>query len=158
MSHETIGRSDEWYTPKYIFDALQTEFDLDCASPEQKTFVPCKNRIISSSLSHEWNGFVWLNPPFGGRNGLIPWIDKFIDHGDGIILTPDRTSAHWWQHLAMNTDAVLFIDGKVKFIKPDGTTGDQPSNGTCLFSIGKKGKTALNNANKNKLGILYINQ
>lgn len=34
MSHEAAGKSDEWYTPKYIFDALNTWFDLDVAAPE----------------------------------------------------------------------------------------------------------------------------
>ena len=33
MSHwEATGKSDEWYTPKYIFDALGAEFDLDPAN------------------------------------------------------------------------------------------------------------------------------
>lgn len=30
MEHEpSIGLSDEWYTPKHIFDALGEKFDLD---------------------------------------------------------------------------------------------------------------------------------
>ncbi len=34
MSHwEASGESNEWYTPKYIFDALGTRFDLDVAAP-----------------------------------------------------------------------------------------------------------------------------
>ena len=28
-----VNTSDEWYTPKYVFDALEEEFDLDVASP-----------------------------------------------------------------------------------------------------------------------------
>jgi hypothetical protein len=40
-----------------------------------------------------------MNPPFGGRNGLAPWLDKFFANGNGIALTPDRTSAPWWQDM-----------------------------------------------------------
>jgi len=154
--HETKGKSDEWYTPKYVFDALGCKFDLDVASPTQETFVPASNFIFDSSLDRAWNGFVWMNPPFGGRNGIIPWLDKFVEHSNGIALTPDRTSAPWWQDIARKVDAVLFVAGKIKFIKPDGTTGDSPSTGTTLFALGDKGVQALKNAEKNKLGKLYI--
>lgn len=158
MSHEQKGITDEWYTPKYIFDALGCEFDLDIASPDKETFVPAKNKITSNSLEMEWNGFIWSNPPFGGRNGLIPWNNKFIDHSNGIHLTPDRTSTKWWQDLAKQSWAHLHIYGKVKFIKPDGTTGDQPSNGTTLFAIGHIGVHALLKAERSGLGIVFVNR
>jgi hypothetical protein len=29
---EAAGQSDEWFTPKYIFDAMGVEFDTDVAS------------------------------------------------------------------------------------------------------------------------------
>lgn len=44
------GASDEWYTPKYIFDALGCQFYLDVASPPAQTHVPCRARLTSSSL------------------------------------------------------------------------------------------------------------
>ncbi len=156
--HEQIGQSDECYTPKYIFDALGVSFDLDVAHPKDSlTLVPTDRFITEDSLNKDWKGFIWCNPPFGGRNGLIPWIDKFCIHGNGIILTPDRTSAPWCQTLFKQTDGVLFIDGKVKFIKPDGTRGNSPSTGTCLFAIGSKGVDALRSAQKKGLGKFYYN-
>lgn len=157
MSHESNGVSDEWYTPKYIFDALQLRFDLDVASPVQETFVPAINRFTENSLEKDWFGQVWCNPPFGGRNGLVPWIDKFIEHGNGIILTPDRTSCDWWQKLVHETEACLFIKGKVKFMRPDGTYGNQPSNGTTLFSMGFYTTNALARAELAGLGKLLYN-
>jgi len=155
MSHwEKEGKSDEWYTPKYIFDALGCVFDLDVAHPEINTNVPCNKYLTKDSLDLDWDGFIWMNPPFGGRNGLIPWIDKFVLHGNGIALTPDRTSAPWWHDLARKSDAILFLAGKVKFINAEGITGNQPSNGTCLFAIGEKGVEALIKAEQNGLGFL----
>jgi hypothetical protein len=141
--HEKIGISDEWYTPKYIFDALGCTFDLDVASPIQKTFVPSISFITENSLTTNWYGFIWMNPPFGGRNGINPWMDKFFAHGDGIALTPDRSSAPWWQKAAKKSDAILFLSPKVKFMRPNGSYGKSPANGTTLFALGKKGVDAL---------------
>jgi hypothetical protein len=91
-------------------------------------------------------------PPFGGRNGIKPWLDKFFAHGNGVALTPDRTSAPWWQEAAGKANSVLFIAGKVKFIRPDGTLGKSPSNGTTLFASGRRGLEALDNARRAGLG------
>lgn len=138
------GASDEWYTPAYIFEALGCVFDLDVAAPVVgPRHVPCLTYLSARSLESDWQGFVWMNPPFGGRNGLDPWLDKFIAHGNGIALTPDRTSAPWWQRMAVASDAVLFLAPKVKFERPDGSVGRQPGTGTALFAIGDEGVAAL---------------
>lgn len=116
-----IGKSDEWYTPKYIFDSLGINFDMDVAAPKHRIYchVPANEFITELSLLQPWSGFVWMNPPFGGRNGIQDWLNKLAIHGDGIALTPDRTSAPWWQEAAKKCDALLFVAGKIKFIKPE---------------------------------------
>lgn len=152
---EGIGASDEWYTPKYIFDALGETFDMDVANAAVGgAHVPCRASIGVDSLSREWQGFVWMNPPFGGRNGLMPWLDRFFAHGNGIALTPDRTSAPWWQKANQNADATLFIAGKVKFERPDGSVGKSPSTGTTLFASGIRAVNALDRADSNGLGCM----
>lgn len=149
------GASDEWYTPKYVFDALGCRFDLDPANAAVGgAHVPCDRSYGSDGLEAAWEGFVWLNPPFGGRNGIRPWLTKFFAHGNGIALTPDRTSAPWWQEAYSRTDAVLFVGGKVKFERPDRTIGKSPSNGTSLFAIGATGVAALERAAAMGLGVL----
>lgn len=152
---ESSGKSDEWYTPKYIFDGLGCRFDMDVAAPAKRTHVytPADQFITENSLDIEWNGFVWMNPPFGGRNAIAMWLAKISEHGNGIALTPDRTSAGWWQFYARWADAVLFVAPKIKFIKPDGTTGDQPGSGTTLMAFGVHAKEILL---KSKLGITKI--
>lgn len=156
MSHwEAEGQSNDWYTPKYIFDALDCRFDMDVAAPfDGPLHVPCDNWITSNSLVRPWHGFIWMNPPFGARNGIRPWLLKFYAHNDGIALTPDRTSAPWWQDAATGADAILFIAGKVKFIRPSGDVGKTPSTGTTLIAAGKRGVAALQNANRMGLGVL----
>jgi len=148
--------TDEYYTPKYVFDALETSFDLDAASPVNRTYchVPAKSYITENSLEKQWFGFVWLNPPFSGRNSKTLWLDKMKRHGSGIVLTPDRTSAPWWNKAAKEADAVFFISpGKVQFILEDGAVAKSPSTGVTLFGYGFQAVTCLLRAERNGLGI-----
>lgn len=151
---ETSGKSDEWYTPPCVFEALGCAFDLDVAGARY-AHVPASGVILSDSLNTPWTGFIWMNPPFGGRNAITPWLDKFILHGNGIALTPDRTSAPWFQDAMPEMDAILFTR-KLKFLRPDGTEGGSPSNGTALMAIGWQGVAALHRAASVGFGILSI--
>lgn len=156
--HEQDGMSDEWYTPRYIFDALNCNFDTDVAAPVDRTYchVPADVFITENSLDLVWNGFCWMNAPFGSRNSKGVWLDKLSAHGHGIALTPDRTSAPWWQHAARKASAIFQVDGKIHFIKPDGTTGDSPSTGTTLFAYGGMATVALAKAELNGLGLIFV--
>lgn len=155
--HERPGKSDEWYTPPYVFKALGAQFDLDVASPGAHiaTHVPAADHISRDSLNLEWWGFVWMNPPFGGRNGLTPWLDKFLKHGNGVALVPDRTSAPWWTYYAPKMDALLFVAPKIKFIPGRGAKASSPAQGTTLMALGPHGYTALRNAACAGLGALF---
>ena len=130
------------------------DLDLDVAAPrDETTHVPASGFITHGSLERAWSGFVWMNPPFGGRNGLKPWLDKFFQHGNGIALTPDRTSAPWFHEAWTKAHLVLFTP-KLRFIRPDGTDGKFPSNGTALWAAGDQASVALRAAADRKLGIL----
>lgn len=143
-AYETRGQSDDWFTPAYIFEALGERFDLDVAAPpEGPRYVPADWWFPCDALALEWWGFVWMNPPFGHQKEKRLWLSRFFNHGCGIALLPDRTSAPWWQEAASQSDAVLFMDGKVKFERPDGSIGEQPGTGTCLFAAGPRAVEAL---------------
>lgn len=121
-AYEKQGESDEWYTPRYIFDALGLSFDLDVACPpEGPRHVPAANYFYEGALERVWHGLVWMNPPFGHQSTKVLWLQKFFEHGNGIALLPDRTSAPWWQKFAPLADAVLFVTPKVKFEMPEGS-------------------------------------
>lgn len=152
---DTPGRSDEWYTPPAVFDALGCRFDLDAAPARHvtKSHVPAAEIVVGDGLAADWDGFVWLNPPFGGRNGIAPWLDRFFDHGNGIALTPDRTSAPWFWNAWERADLVLFTR-KIRFLRPDGTEGVSPSNGTALWAVGDRGCDAIRRASVAGFGIL----
>lgn len=155
----SVGASDEWYTPKYIFDALGCRFDIDIAAPwAGGPHVPAGVWLTAEedALSYYpfWRGsYVWMNPPFGGRNALEPWLDCFFDNGNGIALTPDRTSAPWFRKAWAQADLVLFMP-KVRFIRPDGSEGKSPSTGTALWASGERAIEALRRAGEHGLGIL----
>lgn len=95
-----------------------------------------------------------MNPPFGARNSLAPWLDKFFTHGNGIALVPDRTSAPWWQTYAPKAKLWLFVSPKLKFIGADGKPGESPAQGTCLWAVGEQGVKALHRAARCGLGTL----
>ena len=101
LHEQSIGATDEWYTPARVFDALGCRFDMDVSAPDDRRFVctPTSRWISVDSLEHDWEGFIWMNAPFGGRNALRPWLREFFAHRNGIALVPDRTSAPWWQQI-----------------------------------------------------------
>lgn len=160
----SAGASDEWYTPAYIFEALGETFDMDVAAPH---LLPSwiGDRLVAQNPrggrlwnwkggpDHPWQGFIWMNPPFGGRNAVDEWLTKFFNHGNGIALTPDRTSAPWFRRAWDRADMALFTP-KVRFIRPDGSTGNSPANGTCLWAAGDRATQALDRAAAAGLGIL----
>jgi hypothetical protein len=149
-----LGKSDEWHTPKSVFDALGCRFDLDVAAPVGGPLhVPCESWYDHASLERLWFGFVWMNPPFGGRNALFPWMSKFFDHGNGIALTPDRTSAPWFHWSWPRAAAVLFAR-KTPFLLADGSKAGSPAFGTVLWAVGDKAVAALKTAQASGFGLL----
>lgn len=156
LHEQCVGATDEWYTPPHVFRALGCSFDTDVASPGKSVtpWIPAHRFIQTCSLTEEWNGFVWMNPPFGTRNGLVPWLEKFFAHGNGIALTPDRTSAPWWQQFTPRAELILFVAPKLKFIGANGRPGASPAQGTCLMAIGPRGREPLFRARADGLGVL----
>jgi len=157
LHEQCLGATDEWYTPPHVFEAMGTQFDLDVASPGMNVtpWIPSWGFITDRSLERAWNGFVWMNPPFGGRGALEPWLEKFFAHSNGIALVPDRTSAPWWQKHAPRADLALFVARKIKFIGADGQPGNSPAQGTTLLAAGKRGVRALLDASGRGLGSIF---
>lgn len=141
-------KNDEFYTPKFIFDALKCEFDIDVASPvSNKTNVPAKIKYteLENGLNQEWKGFIWMNPPFSKAE---PWVDKFINHRHGIALLP--TSKAKWFHRIWHTDATfLLLPSSFKFDKPDDLRADifMP---TVLVGLGQYAQQILLNSDLGK--------
>lgn len=175
-THEqSVGATDEWYTPAYIFHAMGLRFDLDPAHPprddlpidawlhpergEWANHGACCPKFITpdlDGLTRRWAGRVWMNPPFGARNGIVPWLKRFMEHGDGVAFVPDRTSAPWWQHFAPQACALLFVSPKVKMLSPHGLEpSSSPAQGTTLLARGAESVAALRRAETAGLGKVW---
>ena len=143
--HQRPGHSDEWFTPRAMLDAIGLTYDLDPASPGPNHWVPARQVFTKADdgLAQPWNGLVWLNPPFGGRNGQVPWLRRFFEHGRGICLVNALTSSGWFHEWAVRADAMLFPKGKTKFVRPDGTVQAQPPMGVVLLACGDEASNAL---------------
>lgn len=148
--HEpSIGASDDWYTPPEIFKALDLTFDLDPCSPGAGHWVPARKVYTKADdgLSKPWKGLVFMNPPFGGRHGHVPWLKKFLDHDNGVAIVRAYTSSDWFhEHVAPLAKAMVFPRGKTKFIRPDGSIGKSPGHGVVLLGMGARCADALRNS------------
>ena len=144
-----VGASDDWYTPREIFWSLGfggvAPFDLDPCSPGKSHWVPAAKIFTKEDdgLSQEWHGTVFMNAPFGGRNGHVPWLKKFIEHGDGIAIVRAYTSSGWFHRWATKAETMCFPCGKTKFIRPDGSIGKSPGHGIVLLGIGDTANCAI---------------
>ena len=122
--------NDLLQTPKYIYEALGP-FDLDpCAGPETSIAkVNWWDGRGEDGLALEWQGLVYCNPPFSEKE---KWITKFLQHGNGILILPERGSAPWFGPLAQAAGKYFVMGKKINFI------GGSSSNnvGSCLFPLG----------------------
>jgi len=124
-SHQqTVGRSQNHITPKWIIDRLGP-FDLDPCAADPRPWPCAATNRTTHGLERDWFGFVYLNPPFD-QYIVGTWIARLARHGNGICLLHARTEAGWfvpvWQHAA----AILFMADRIKFCRPDGS--EQPHN------------------------------
>ena len=98
FTHDSVdNKTVDWYTPKWIFDTLGEYFDLDPCQPEDKIpWIPCDRHysIIDNGLMQPWDGFVWLNPPYGKYTS--DWLAKMHAHRNGIALVFARTDCGWF--------------------------------------------------------------
>jgi hypothetical protein len=138
--------SDEQYTPKSLFDQLGLTFDLDVAAPiNSKSHVPALRKYtqLDDGLIQPWEGRVWMNPPF---SKVTPWVDKFIEHGNGIALLVVSRS-YWFAKLWEVADGIVSTESNLKFDRPDGTK-NSISFQTFLFALGEENAKALDGTGK----------
>ncbi len=115
------SNSDQWATPKYIFDELNKEFDftLDpCADAKnhkcEKFFTKNEN-----GLAQDWGGMrVFCNPPYGRE--IYQWVEKSYHEGHKentlvVLLVPARTDTKWFQDFVYHRSEIRFLRGRLKF-------------------------------------------
>jgi len=113
-NHRSAGK-DEWITPREIIEALGP-FDMDpCSAIGQPWPTAGRHLTIEDNgFMAEWDGLVWMNPPYGRKTGA--WLDRLANHGSGIALIFARTETRMFvEHVWEQADAVLFLHGRLHF-------------------------------------------
>jgi hypothetical protein len=135
MSHMrgALEKSDEHYTPKWLFDHMGIVFDLDVASPIGGSSVPTHKYYTEDDdgLIQPWSGKVWMNPPFSKPS---PWVDKFVENRNGIALLVVSKSK-WFKKIWVEADGIMPTPPNFKFDRPDGSN-KSISFQTFLFAFG----------------------
>ena len=124
--------SDEWSTPQAFFDALDAEFHftMDAAASRENCKVPnyrgpdhilpdCRNGLV-----FDWNGVVWLNPPYSRvKQFMMKASEQALKGCTVVCLVPSRTDTRWWhecvwdelRNRARHGVEVRFVRGRLKF-------------------------------------------
>lgn len=78
--------TDDWPTPRYVFDRLNEEFhfDLDVCADDLNHKCERYYTKETDGLSQEWNGMCWMNPPYGRTIGQ--WVKKAYESARGGLL------------------------------------------------------------------------
>ena len=111
---QDCNTSDDYWTPKFLFDALGIMFDLDVACPPSGPPHGTARAFYTQEtdgLASDWFGNVWMNPPFSKTS---PWIHKFMNHRQGICLVPFSKSA-WANKLWDDAEGALMLPSTLKF-------------------------------------------
>lgn len=122
QSHDAITHT--WLTPPFIIEALGP-FDLDpCACPLPRPWSTASTHWTreDNALGRAWRGRVWLNPPYGSKATIAPWMRRVAEHGDGVALIFARTeTAIFFETVWERATSVLFLKGRLCFYRKDGT-------------------------------------
>jgi phage N-6-adenine-methyltransferase len=142
--------TDDYYTPKWLFDALKIEFDIDVACPPSgPPHTPCKHFYTQETdgLTSPWYGTVWMNPPYSKP---APWVDKWLEHADGIALLPYAKSK-WLQKLWDHQETALMYVYSIKFERADSKLNGSTPFPLGIWGIGKKATNAMLNSGLGKI-------
>ena len=140
--------NNEWYTPaKYVELARKVlgVIDLDPASCEyaNKTVKAVTYfNIDDDGLSQEWNGKVWMNPPYSA-DLIQQFAYKIVDEykkghtTEAVVLVNNATETQWFSHMTLAASAVAFPKGRIQFETESGKL-NSPLQGQAFIYFGKR--------------------
>ena len=144
FGHDLIdnGTTDDHYTPPWIFEALNVQFDIDVAAPAGGVpWIPAKRSltVIEDGLVTPWDGLVWCNPPY---SRITPWAHKLLEHGNGIALLPVGKSL-WFDTLWQKAHGIITLPSSLRFMRSEGRTPAGIMTSTMLFAFGESNRQTL---------------
>jgi ParB family chromosome partitioning protein len=146
-NHRATGTGEnEWYTPPQFIELARQALggiDLDPASSDRAQEMVLAERYFTKDddgLRQEWNGRVWLNPPYS--KDLLPhFVEKLVEEVSSgrttaaIMLTHNYTDTEWFHRAESLAEAICFTRGRIAFIP---AVGDKaaPTQGQAFFYYG----------------------
>ena len=140
--HRSKTITDDWITPRELVK-LFGSFDLDpCASNRQTVHHAKRNFKLPehNGLLEPWTGRVWLNPPF---TEMESWANKFMLHGNGIMICPLRMRVKWSKCIWDNFDSVILMRKPPRWIARDGVGKLGDLFETMIVAVGQNNRVSL---------------
>jgi len=117
------SKSNEWRTPKWLFNQLNAEFsfDLDAAADKDNALCARFYTAADDALKQNWAKdakSIWLNPPYGRLIGRF--VTKAFEETTAdpsltvVMLIPARTDTKWW-HACCAHGEMRMLKGRLKF-------------------------------------------
>ena len=113
---QTTRTSDDYWTPKWLFDALGLVFDIDVACPpEGPAHTPCKRFFTQADdgLAQPWEGRVFMNPPF---SKVTPWVHKWLEHANEIAVLPFARSK-WCNDVWQSKASICMLPSSMQYVQ-----------------------------------------
>ena len=131
MKNRNLPHSDDWATPAYVKDVLNSEFNFN--------FDPCpiKHDIAKwDALQIEWKERNFINPPYSVKL-KTKFIEKAVEESKKgklcVLLLPVSTSTKLFHDIILKniSEPVRFCKGRIKFVGYN-TKGELVSNKTPM--------------------------
>ncbi len=123
----TSSQNQNWRTPRWLFDALDKEFNfvLDAAAEARNTLCPLwlgpGSPLCDDALTCPWpdwmvsdlvpRGAIFVNMPYGRRIG--EWVERCAEAGTVVPVVgilPHSPQTKWWhKHVARGDDRATEI-------------------------------------------------
>lgn len=112
MKDRNLNHSDNWATPKEVYDKLNAEFNFD--------FDPCPLHSDFDGLEIEWGGVNYVNPPYSRKlkeRFILKAIEESKKGKKCVILLPVSTSTKiFHDYILPNAKEIRFHRGRIKFL------------------------------------------
>lgn len=138
MKNRNLEHSDNWATPKDLYDKLNSEFNFD--------FDPCPLYSPFDGLVIELGQRNYINPPYS-RKLKEAFVLKAIDESKKgklcVMLLPVSTSTKLFhKHILPNAKDIRFLEGRIKFLgintKGEYVTDKTPMHDSMIVQFGEK--------------------
>jgi site-specific DNA-methyltransferase (adenine-specific) len=115
------SKTNEWETPKWLFDELNGEFHftLDpCATPTN-TKCPRYYTKEQNGLVYDWKDeVVFMNPPYGGNTGkwlAKAWHDSLRGAIVVCLIVSSTDRSYWHDYIFPYATEVRWLRGRITF-------------------------------------------